>query len=130
MNSVYWVYVLQSLTIRTNKKGQRLPGFFYVGMTTDPARRLRQHNGEISGGGRYTSKWRVWEMRAIFGPYETRSDALKAEYALKHGKRGAARLNWTPQDSPWCRGLGILDVRCAPACGTSGEQPAPARALP
>jgi predicted GIY-YIG superfamily endonuclease len=114
MGSVYWVYVIQSLEPRYNKRRQRLPGFFYVGMTTDPARRLREHNGLYADGSpgnpkgsRYTSKHRPWEARALFGPYATRSDALKAEYALKHSKRGAQRLNWTPQDSVWCRGEGV-----------------------
>lgn len=128
----YWVYVLQSLLSRTGKKLQPLPGFFYVGMTTDPMRRLRQHNGEIKGGGRYTERHRPWEIRAIFGPYGSRSDALKAEYALKHGKRGAARLTWAPGDSPWCRGLGAEDPRIkrGPASDTSDAQPSPAKALP
>lgn len=34
---------------------------------------------------------------------------MKAEYALKHGKRGIARTQWTPEDSVWCRGLGPDD---------------------
>ena len=80
-------------------------------MTNDLKRRLRQHNGEITGGGKYTARHRPWRMRAIHGPYATRSDALKAEYALKHSKRGEARLRWTPEDSHWCRGLGTLDPR-------------------
>ena len=105
MSKLYWVYVIQSLQPRLGKKGI-LPGFFYVGMTTDPARRLRQHNGEITGGGRYTSKFRPWGARSLHGPYQSRSDALRAERALKKGKRGAARLNWQPSDSKWCWGEG------------------------
>lgn len=107
------MYVIQSLQVRTGKRGNRLPGFFYVGMTTEPGRRLRQHNGSISGGGRYTSKHRPWEVRAIYGPYEGKSEALKAERALKHGKRGESRCNWTPSDSKWCRGMGTGDPRVA-----------------
>lgn len=105
----WYVYVVQSLEKRTGKRGSVLPGFHYVGCTTDVLRRLRQHNGEIKGGGKYTSKHRPWELRAVFGPYEGQSAALKAERALKHGKRGTARVFWTPEDSPWCRGLGALD---------------------
>lgn len=101
--SVYWVYVIESLVPRYAKNGRRLRGFFYVGMTTDPNRRLRQHNSEIKGGGRYTSKYQPWVLRVVYGHYDCRSDALKAEYALKHNKRGEARLSWTPKDSPWCR---------------------------
>lgn len=107
MTNEWWVYVVQSQEIRTGCRGTPLPGFFYVGASTDPRRRLRQHNGEIVGGGRYTSKHRPWQLRAVFGPYESKSDALKAEYALKHSKRGTARLGWTPEDSKWCRGEGV-----------------------
>lgn len=99
----YWVYVIQSLTPLPGKTF----GFTYVGCTNDPVRRLRQHNGEISGGGKYTSKHRPWEPRALYGPYLGRSEGLKAEYALKHGKRGLGRLKWSTLDSKWCRGLGV-----------------------
>lgn len=107
----WWVYVAQSLNTRIGKRGTKLPGFFYVGASTDPPRRLRQHNGEIRGGGRYTSKHRNWCLRAIFGPYTNQSEALKAERALKKGLRGVRRTQWTPEDSPWCWGLGTADPR-------------------
>lgn len=108
--SVWWVYVIQSEEPRFSKRtGKALPGFHYVGSTTDPARRLRQHNGELVGGGRYTSKHRPWAPRALYGPYANRSEAFKAEMALKRGKRGTARTQWTPSNSSWCRGLGPLD---------------------
>lgn len=110
---LWWVYVIQSEQLRFTKKGNKAPGFHYVGATTDPARRLRQHQGEIKGGGRYTSTKRPWKMRAIFGPYADRSEAMKAERALKKGKRGKARCHWASTDSSWCRGLGIDDPRVA-----------------
>lgn len=113
MTSEWWVYVIQSQQVRIGKRGKPLPGFHYVGCTTDPRRRLRQHNGEIVGGGKYTSKHRPWRMKAIFGPYANQSEALKAERALKKGKRGEARCRWTPEDSKWCRGLGVGDPRVA-----------------
>ena len=111
---LFWVYVIQSGQARTSKNGKPLPGFFYVGMTTEPDRRLREHNGVKAdgtqgkkGGGKYTSKHRPWVARALHGPYFTRSEALRAEYALKRGKRGSGRLRWTPDDSPLCRGEGV-----------------------
>ena len=107
--SSWWVYVLQSQAPRTNRRGTRLPGFFYVGSTTDFRRRLRQHNGEIVGGGRYTATHRPWLQAALYGPYADRREAFKAEMALKHRKRGTARIHWTPEDHPLCRGLGRLD---------------------
>ena len=107
----YWVYVIQSLEHRVGKRGKPLPGFHYVGCTTDIERRIRQHNGEIKGGGKYTSKHRPWILRAVYGPYQGRSEAMKAEYALKRGKRGTARTKWAKSDSKWCRGLGPQDPR-------------------
>ena len=118
----YWVYVIQSQQVRIGKRGKPLPGFHYVGMTTEPKRRLRQHNGEIVGGGKYTSKHRPWVLKAIYGPYANRSEALKAERALKKGKRGTSRCHWTPEDSKWCRGLGTEDPRINP---TNDEEKKP-----
>lgn len=114
-NREWWVYVVQSLEKRVGKRGRPLPGFHYVGASTDVLRRLRQHNGEIKGGGKYTSQHRPWELRAVYGPYFGQSDALRAERALKKGKRGTARTEWRPEDSPWCRGLGTEDPRVAEA---------------
>jgi len=103
---MWWVYVIQSEEVRCGRRGKRLPGFHYVGCTTEPHRRLRQHNGEIVGGGRYTAKHRPWVPRALYGPYKNRSEAQKAERALKRGKRGVGRTKWATSDSKWCRGPG------------------------
>ena len=124
---MWHVYVIQSLAPRTNHKGKSLPGFFYVGSTTDPVRRLKQHNGLIPGGGKYTAKHRPWVMRALFGPYTNRSEAFKAEMALKHGKRGQARTQWTQADHPMCRGLGAADPRVDEINRGSGGQGAGSR---
>lgn len=113
----WWVYVIQSLAPRLGKRGP-LPGFHYVGATTDPARRLREHSGFLKGGGRYTAQHRPWRLKAIFGPYRDRSEAMKAERALKKGKRGEARCHWAPTDSKWCRGLGVEDPRVSLINGT------------
>lgn len=115
----WWVYVIQSQKPRFNSKGLPLQGFYYVGATTDPVRRLRMHNGEIKGGGKYTAQHRPWLPRALYGPYGGKSDALKAEYALKHSKRAVARTLWTPKDSDWCRGLGAKDPWVT---GTNAEE--------
>ena len=99
---LWFVYVIQAVNPRPGGR----PGFYYVGCTTDPARRLKQHNGLLKGGGRWASKHRPWVPRALWGPYRGQSNALKAEHALKHGKRGHGRVKWSSADSEWCRGEG------------------------
>ena len=105
----WFVYVLQSES-RLTKKGV---GYTYVGATNNPSRRLRQHNGELLGGARSTLSGRPWTMKALFGPYADRREAMRAEYALKHRKRGENRFHWVESDSKWCRGLGVADNRLA-----------------
>lgn len=90
-NKKWWVYVLVSYS-----------GTTYVGATTDPKRRLRQHNGEVSGGAKCTKTKRPWSLEKVFGPYNDKSSALKAEYALKHSKKGKNRIAWSSKDSDLC----------------------------
>lgn len=55
----------------------------YIGYTTDFSRRIRQHNGEISGGAKKTMKHRPWyPVCTIEGFYES-SSALRFEYRLQ-----------------------------------------------
>jgi structure-specific endonuclease subunit SLX1 len=77
----WYVYVIQSTVCKRT----------YVGATTDPKRRLRQHNGEIKGGARNTRGFRPWKMIRVIGPIETQSEALKEERRIK--KLRAKRLN-------------------------------------
>ena len=55
---------------------------FYCGITTNLERRLKQHNGEIKGGAKYTRGKRpcriVYTKKAM-----NRSIASKEEYAFK-----------------------------------------------
>ena len=55
---------------------------FYTGVTTNLARRLRQHNGEIAGGAGYTRGRRpvclVWSEACI-----DRSHAQRREYVVR-----------------------------------------------
>ncbi|CAN5148426.1 GIY-YIG nuclease family protein [soil metagenome] len=57
-------------------------GTYYIGKTTDLKRRLRQHNGEIKGGAKYTRIRRP--VRFCFTEeHDSLSNALKREIALK-----------------------------------------------
>jgi predicted GIY-YIG superfamily endonuclease len=91
-NSLWWVYVLVSQSGRT-----------YVGSSTDVNRRLDQHNGILRGGAKCTRAWRPWTLAKIYGPYDGRSSAFKAEIALKRTKRGKGRLEWKVEDSIHCK---------------------------
>jgi predicted GIY-YIG superfamily endonuclease len=90
---MWFVYVLFSPSLERH----------YVGSSTDPDRRLRQHNNLIKGGARCTRAGRPWELAQVFGTYANRSEAFKAERELKKTRRGYRRRTWMPEDSEWCR---------------------------
>ena len=80
---VWYVYIIWSPAGRT-----------YVGKTNDVRRRLRQHNGEISGGARATSRGGPWTLAATISGFRDERTALRAEWRLKHpcgGSRKDAR---------------------------------------
>lgn len=73
--SVWFVYIVRCAD-----------GTLYTGITTDVAKRLRQHNGEIAGGAKYT-KGRgpcvlAWKMKMI-----DQRDAASLEYRIKQMPR-------------------------------------------
>jgi len=85
MGAPWFVYVLVSTrSART-----------YVGMTTDPERRLAQHNGERPGGARATRAGRPWRIAVEYGPYDGRGEALRVERSVKE-LRGRKRFSWDP----------------------------------
>ena len=56
-------------------------GRTYIGFTVNPKRRLRQHNGEVKGGARKTSRHRPWEMLAFVHGFTNKVSALQFEWA-------------------------------------------------
>ncbi len=73
--SVYLLY---------NRKTRRS----YLGCTTDPDRRLRQHNGEIRGGARATQAGAGgWEMVCYVSGFG-KKDAYRWERIVKCRRRG------------------------------------------
>mmetsp|Transcript_16807 Transcript_16807/g.36273 ORF Transcript_16807/g.36273 Transcript_16807/m.36273 type:complete len:318 (+) Transcript_16807:81-1034(+) len=57
----------------------------YIGFTTNPQRRLRQHNGEITGGARRTAKQgRPWEYVAVIDGFQDKVTAMQFEWAWQH----------------------------------------------
>jgi len=73
--SDWFVYILQCAD-----------GSLYTGVTTSLERRLRQHNGELKGGAKYTRLRRpvalVWQEKQV-----DRSAACKREYEIKRYPR-------------------------------------------
>ena len=60
-------------------------GYTYVGVSNNVERRLRAHNGEISGGAKYTtSKGKGWKYVCIISGFPTKIESLQFEWALKH----------------------------------------------
>ena len=64
----------------------------YIGATVDPDRRLRQHNGEITGGARRT-KGSSWLRACYVGPFPNWVSTLQFEWAWKHHGRGKPRVS-------------------------------------
>tara|TARA_X000000950_G_scaffold15348_1_gene16641 strand:+ start:10004 stop:10381 length:378 start_codon:yes stop_codon:yes gene_type:complete len=73
---MYLVYLLKS------------DKYSYVGMTNDFTRRMRQHNKEIKGGARYTSKRDSWYPVLIIDGFQDMKSAMQCEWRLKRGKKG------------------------------------------
>lgn len=75
---LWYVYVLYSVTT----------GRLYTGVALSPKRRLGEHNG-VNGnkrGAKATRRGRPWKLVWI-EKHESKSDALKREYAIKQMRR-------------------------------------------
>ena len=60
-------------------------GYTYAGVSPDPVKRLRKHNGELSGGAKYTqSKGAGWTHVCLVHGFQTKIQALQFEWAVKH----------------------------------------------
>ena len=76
---MWYCYILRNIHPPDNRKT-------YNGMTNDPRHRLRQHNGELVGGAKYTSRFgnKSWEMYAVLGGLPDKSSCLQCEWRIKH----------------------------------------------
>jgi len=66
-----------------SKNQPRKPPKIYIGCTNNILGRIKQHNGQRSGGAKYTKKYRPWTISTLVGPF-TQSEALKFEWAWQH----------------------------------------------
>jgi putative endonuclease len=77
-NEKYFVYMLESLSKR-----------HYIGITTDPQRRLVEHN---AGSTTSTRGFCPWKM-IYTEEFNSRSEACKREWHLKHAKGREEKLD-------------------------------------
>ena len=82
MDNFYYVYMLQSIK---NKKR------YYVGVTNNLERRLKEHN---SGESIYTNSFKPWELITVVA-FHSKEKALKFEIYLKsHSGRAFAKKHF------------------------------------
>ena len=67
--------------------------YTYNGCTNNFKRRIRQHNGEIKGGARCTSRRGPWEPYCIITGFKDNIEALQTEWRIKkvEGRRRARK---------------------------------------
>jgi structure-specific endonuclease subunit SLX1 len=56
----------------------------YIGATKNVKRRVRQHNGEIKGGAKYTRSHRPWKLAWYIQGFPSWRSALSCEWYIKH----------------------------------------------
>jgi putative endonuclease len=78
---IWWVYMVRCAD-----------GTIYTGCTTDLRRRVRQHNGELRGGAKYTASRRPVRLMGTCQA-DDRSSAQSIEIKLKRLTR-AEKLSW------------------------------------
>lgn len=73
----WYCYILKSINNKHKNKT-------YNGSTNNPKRRIRQHNGIIKGGAKYTSKIKPTEIYCIIKGFTSKKEALRCEWRIKH----------------------------------------------
>jgi predicted GIY-YIG superfamily endonuclease len=57
----------------------------YAGVTPNIEERIKKHNGELSGGAKYTkSKGSGWKYICVVYGFPTKQNAMQFEWAVKH----------------------------------------------
>lgn len=94
----------------------------YVGVTNNMDRRLRQHNGALVGGAKYTSaaSRQPWRVVCTITGFRNQVEALQFEWALHHATRVARRSFGSGLPARWRK----LQYVCAKARWTSLAPPA------
>ena len=98
----------------------------YIGYSPSPAHRLRQHNGELSGGARKTRRGRPWKLQVVLSGFATKRSALQFEAAWQHPDvRLHTRSNLTCPLLRHCAVAALYfsnkRLRCACVSATAGK---------
>lgn len=92
----------------------------YVGATKDLTHRLRQHNGEIKGGAKYTKKslkqGYTWFIAFTVGEFPNWNETLKFEWKLKH-----ISLKYKNQNPLLKRILSVVELLNSEKSTSTGE---------
>jgi predicted GIY-YIG superfamily endonuclease len=93
-----------------------------VGVTNNMDRRLRQHNGQLSGGAKYTSSTgrQPWHVVCTITGFRGKVEALQFEWALHHAQRTARRSFGSGLPGRWRK----LQYVCGKARWTGPAPPA------
>jgi structure-specific endonuclease subunit SLX1 len=75
--ALFHVYLLRS--VKTEKSTR-----CYIGFTTHPQRRIRQHNGDIKAGAKKTSAHRPWRYILVVSGFPNKIVALQFEWQFQH----------------------------------------------
>jgi len=67
-------------------------GYTYIGCTINFNRRIKQHNGIISGGAKRTRKHRPWKPIVIVHGFD-KIGAMQFEWRWKRGRKITGRIN-------------------------------------
>jgi len=98
----YFCYLLRSLKTKRSTAT-------YIGFTTKPERRIRQHNGEIKSGAKRTIKSRPWEFCCIISGFPNKRVALKFEYMWTYPQKSRMTKKVFPSRMVgWKRRLKVL----------------------
>lgn len=79
----------------------------YIGYTVDFPHRLRQHNGELVGGAKKTSRWRPWTPICVVTGFIDNHQGLRFEGRLQHSGRkpaGTDVIVWYLKKLAWLLG--------------------------
>ena len=69
----------------------------YIGYTNNFERRLRQHNGELKGGAKYTTRNKgcnLWEPICIIDGFEDKCEVMRCEWKLKRARGYLNRIKY------------------------------------